>query len=265
MSETVRILFVDDEANILRALERVFIEDDYEILTAPSGEDALEILVSVSPVQVVVSDFRMPGMNGVDFLRRVRGRWPEIVRAVLSGYADTAAIVSAINEGQIYRFIPKPWDDTDLRMTIAAAVEQHKRQAKEIMFANILQKRIDELERENSFLVGRIAGADARAGEILDALPAGVLVVNGEGTIIRCNPEAASLLSGGDREPFADIFDPRIPMEVRTLLERLPAIGRDCARVALGGGAVLAAAGFMEAAGGAPLVAVVIFRENENG
>lgn len=264
MSETARILFVDDEANILRALERVFIEEDYEILTATSGEDALEILMSVPPVQVVVSDYRMPRMNGVDFLRRVRGEWPGIVRAVLSGYADTAAIVSAINEGQIYRFIPKPWNDTDLRMTIAAAVEQHKRQAKEIMFTNILQKRIDELERENSFLVGRIAEADARAGEILDALPAGVLVVNGAGSIIRCNPEAECLLGGAERGSFADMSDPRIPEELRALLERVPAIGRDCARMTVGGSAALAAAGFMEASGCGPLAVAVICREKEN-
>jgi two-component system NtrC family sensor kinase len=265
MADAARILFVDDETHILRSLERVFLEDDYEILTATSGEAALEILERVPPVQVVVSDYRMPRMNGVDFLRRVRGHWPEIVRAVLSGYADTAAIVSAINEGQIYRFIPKPWDDTDLRMTIAAAVEQHKRQAKEIMFANVLQKRIDELERENSFLVGRIAAADARAGEILDALPAGVLVVNGDGAIIRCNPEAESLLGGGDRQPLAGMNDPRIPSVLRTFVEKSTANGHDRSRVTLRGRSVLAAVSVMEASGCGPLVVVVICREKENG
>ncbi len=67
----------------------------------------------------------MPNMNGVEFLREVRTRWPDTVRIVLSGYADTASIVSAINEGEIYRFIPKPWNDDDLKVTIANAIERY--------------------------------------------------------------------------------------------------------------------------------------------
>ncbi|MDD2335713.1 MAG: response regulator [Geobacteraceae bacterium] len=213
MTETIRILFIDDEANILRSLERVFIDDEYEILTARSVSQALEILSNLSPVQVVVSDYRMPQMNGVELLRTVREKWPETVRAVLSGYADTEAIVSAINDGQIYRFIPKPWNDTELRMTIATAVKQYQRLQKEILYAGSLQKRIDDLERENSFLVQRIAVFDdgIAPGEILDILPVGVVVLDETMKIVQSNREARLLLqaaAGGEKCDDQDLQGP---------------------------------------------------------
>ena len=221
MAETIRILFIDDEANILRALERVFLDDDYEILTACSAGEALEILSRLSPVQVVVSDYRMPQMNGVELLRTVRENWPETVRAVLSGYADTEAIVSAINDGQIYRFIPKPWNDVELRMTIAAAVKQYQRLRKEILYAESMQQKIDDLERENSFLVQRIAvSADGIAPqEILDNLPAGIVVLDGTMKIVQCNREARSLLQSAAVDKKCDDRDPRIPEDLCDFLE----------------------------------------------
>jgi len=85
MSDPAKILFVDDEKNVLRALERVFFDDDYEILSAGSADEALEILSNVSTVQVVVSDYRMPRMNGVELLRTVKASWPETVRVIVSG------------------------------------------------------------------------------------------------------------------------------------------------------------------------------------
>ncbi|WP_054694833.1 response regulator [Geotalea toluenoxydans] len=133
MDETVRILCVDDERNVLRAIERMFIDEDYEIITASSGEEGLEKLSSSENVHVIISDYRMPGMNGVEFLKKACSLRPETIRIVLSGYADTAAVVAAINEGEIYRFIPKPWNEDELRMTIAKAVEMfalHRENAK---------------------------------------------------------------------------------------------------------------------------------------
>jgi len=221
MTETIRILFIDDETNILRALERVFFDDDYEILTACSAGEALEILSRLSPIQVVVSDYRMPQMNGVELLRTVREKWPETVRAVLSGYADTEAIVSAINDGQIYRFIPKPWNDVELRMTIAAAVKQYQRLQKEIHYAESMQQKIDDLERENSFLVQRIAvSADGIAPEeILDNLPAGIMVLDGTLKIVQCNREARSLLQSAALDKKCDDPDPQLPDELCAFLE----------------------------------------------
>ena len=97
----IRILFVDDERNVLRSLERLFLEEEYEIFTADSGLEGLEILERSGSFQLIVSDYRMPSMNGVEFLSEVCRRWPETERMILSGYADTAAIVAAINEGPV--------------------------------------------------------------------------------------------------------------------------------------------------------------------
>jgi len=124
MNGEIKILCVDDEPNVLNALKRLFLDEPYTILTAASGQEGLEIIEKEN-VQIIISDYRMPGMNGVDFLKEARKKWPDTVRIVLSGYADTAAIVSAINEGQIYKFVPKPWNDEELKVTISNAIERY--------------------------------------------------------------------------------------------------------------------------------------------
>lgn len=125
MDESVKILCVDDEPNVLKALNRLFMDEDYEIFSAASGEEGLALLAEQWDIQVVISDYRMPGMNGVDFLKAVHDGWPDTIRIVLSGYADTASVVAAINEGQIYKFIGKPWNDDELKATISQAIESY--------------------------------------------------------------------------------------------------------------------------------------------
>ncbi len=118
------VLFVDDEEGILHALRRVFIEENYNILTADSAEEALEIMAS-STVHLVVSDHRMPGMTGAELLRRIKERWPDTIRIMLTGYADVQSIMGAVNEGAVYKFITKPWNDEDLRLTVSLAFQQY--------------------------------------------------------------------------------------------------------------------------------------------
>jgi len=266
MQSPVRILFVDDEQNILRALQRFFLEDEYEILTATSGTEALDLLTAENRIQVVVSDYRMPQMDGVDFLRRVRERWPQTVRVVLSGFADTAAMVSAINEGQIYRFIPKPWDETELRMTVAAAVEQYRRQKKEIMYADALQKRIDELERENSFLVNKAARADPsdQSHEIIDSLPVGVLVMDDTGRIVRLNPEAESLLGAGRESAPSDEPGREAPVELVALMKEAPAPDCPATPIRIDGRIVMATVRPMKPRRDDLLAVAVLWREGPN-
>ncbi|MCQ8182406.1 EAL domain-containing protein [Methylomonas sp. SURF-1] len=115
------ILLVDDEPNILSALRRCLRRDGYEILTAGSGEEVLELLAN-NPVMVILSDQRMPGMSGTEFLSRVKVMHPRMVRMILSGYADVTSITEAINKGEIYRYQTKPWDDDDLRKAMQDAV-----------------------------------------------------------------------------------------------------------------------------------------------
>lgn len=119
-----KILFVDDEENVLKAMCRIFKRENYTILTASSGPEALEILQK-KPVHVVISDHRMQGMTGVELLRKIKALYPQIIRIMLTGHADVNAIMGAVNEGAIYKFITKPWHDEDLRLTVSLALEQY--------------------------------------------------------------------------------------------------------------------------------------------
>ena len=120
-----RVLFVDDEPAILNAVKRLFRREPYEIETASDGASGLEVFRRFRPA-VVVSDHRMPGMTGVEFLARARAIDPEPVRIVLTGCTDLPAAESAINEGEVWRFITKPWNDEDLRATVAGAAERFR-------------------------------------------------------------------------------------------------------------------------------------------
>ena len=118
------LLFVDDEEGVLAAMRRIFIEENYEILTASSGEKAISLLEQ-QPVHLLLTDHRMPGMNGADLLKIVRERWPETIRIMLTGYADVNSIMGAVKDGAVYKFITKPWNDEDLRLTISLALQQY--------------------------------------------------------------------------------------------------------------------------------------------
>ena len=114
-----RVLFVDDEERILNALQALF-RADYDVFTAASGAAALEI-VGKAGIHIVVSDQRMPGMTGVELLREVRRIAPHTVRLLLTGYSDLPALVGCVNEGEVFRYVKKPWDNAEIRATLAAA------------------------------------------------------------------------------------------------------------------------------------------------
>ncbi len=154
MSEAIKILCVDDEKNVLRALKRVFLDCDYEIITAESGSEGLEILNQTDTVQIVISDYRMPQMSGVEFLQEVYRNWPDTLRIVLSGFADMSVIMDAINEGHIYQFIQKPWDDDKLKATISKALDHYFMQQKMIGTEKELIKKHQELNNPNTYQEG---------------------------------------------------------------------------------------------------------------
>ena len=122
--KTYRILLVDDEPNVLNALRRVFRQENYIILAAGNGREALNLLEK-EPCQLMISDYMMPGINGADLLKRVKEKYPEMIRIMLTGHADTGAVMGAIKEGAVYKFILKPWNDDDLRVTVGLALEQY--------------------------------------------------------------------------------------------------------------------------------------------
>ncbi|AOE86379.1 EAL domain-containing protein [Pseudomonas sp. TCU-HL1] len=123
-SNTQTLLLLDDEENILRALTRVLRRDGYQILTASRAQDAFAQLAK-HDIQVILSDQRMPEMNGTEFLSRVKDLYPDTIRIVLSGYTDLKSVTDAINQGAIYKFLTKPWDDEQLRAVIAQAFLHH--------------------------------------------------------------------------------------------------------------------------------------------
>jgi type II secretory ATPase GspE/PulE/Tfp pilus assembly ATPase PilB-like protein/FixJ family two-component response regulator len=119
-----RILFVDDEEYVLKAMLRIFRRENYKLLTVVSAAEALDML-KAEPIQVIISDYRMPGMNGADLLRKIKELYPQTIRIMLTGFADVNAIMGAINDGAVYKFITKPWNDDDLRLTVSLALEQY--------------------------------------------------------------------------------------------------------------------------------------------
>ena len=117
--DRVRVLFVDDEERVLNGLRALF-RLDYQVFTAENGAAALELVKRFS-IPVVVSDQRMPGMTGVELLRQIRAIAPQTVRLLLTGYTDLAALVGSINEGEVFRFVRKPWDNDEIRAVLAEA------------------------------------------------------------------------------------------------------------------------------------------------
>ena len=117
------ILCVDDEPNILSALRRLFRAAGLQVRTAVGGAAGL-LALEAEPIDLVISDMRMPEMDGTEFLQHVRQRWPETVRLLLTGYSDVSSIIEAINRGEIYRYISKPWDDNDIILIVRQALER---------------------------------------------------------------------------------------------------------------------------------------------
>ncbi len=118
------LLFVDDEKSILNSLRRTFRNENYKILLASSGAEALEIL-KTNEVSIIISDQRMPGMTGAQFLAQSKFEAPHAIRILLTGYSDIDDAVQSINEGQIFRYLNKPWDEMDLKHTVLQALVFH--------------------------------------------------------------------------------------------------------------------------------------------
>ena len=125
MDESTKVLFLDDEKNVLNSLKRLFMDDDLDILTCTTGLEALEVL-KTGDISVVVSDNVMPEMRGIEFLQRARHVSPDSVRIMVTGHADMQAAVDAINKGEVYKFITKPWDDDELRKVVFGAIDRHR-------------------------------------------------------------------------------------------------------------------------------------------
>ncbi|MEY8879691.1 MAG: EAL domain-containing protein [Leptothrix sp. (in: b-proteobacteria)] len=195
-ARTRTLLLVDDEDNIVSALKRLLRRDGYQIITACSAAEGLQKLAE-HPVDVIVSDQRMPGMTGVEFLHRAKALYPSTVRIVLSGFTELQSIIDAVNEGAIYKFLTKPWDDELLRTHIAEAFAQkeladdNRRLSRQVETANAdLATLNDRLERlvtkERAHAEVMVAGANGIRG-LLDELPLALFGVDPDGLIAYTN------------------------------------------------------------------------------
>jgi len=119
----ITILYVDDEENNLFSFKATF-RIKYNVITALSGDEALKILAEKS-VQIIITDQRMPGMTGVEFLEQVLEKYPDPMRILLTGYADMGAVVDAVNKGKIFHYLAKPWNEEELDITINRAYEKY--------------------------------------------------------------------------------------------------------------------------------------------
>ncbi|MEE9441775.1 MAG: response regulator [candidate division Zixibacteria bacterium] len=196
MPDCRTILIVDDELNVLKSLKRLLLGNDYKLLTATSGKDGLDILKE-NKVQIVISDYRMPEMTGVEFLNIVKDKYPDTIRMILSGYADVSAVVEAINEGHVYKFIGKPWNDQEVITTIMRAFEQQQLSSYVDKLNIELQNRNQELELLTKSLEEKVAHrtrdlemknrALIVAQNILNRLPTGVMGIDSDMTVVYMN------------------------------------------------------------------------------
>ncbi len=165
------VLVVDDETDILRAFELSY-GDDFTILTADGGKRALDVLAA-EDVSVIVSDQRMPGMDGSEFLERSMDVRPNAVRIVLTGYTDIDALVRAVNRSRIYRYLTKPWDDEDMRTALTRAIELFNLARENARLVQELRRVNERLAMENAYLrtaklaPGRIVGDSPGMQEVL--------------------------------------------------------------------------------------------------
>jgi diguanylate cyclase (GGDEF)-like protein/PAS domain S-box-containing protein len=196
------LLLVDDEPNILAALKRQLRGGGYRILTAPGGQQGLDLLAT-EEVDVIVSDQRMPGMTGVDFLRMVKTLYPQTVRLVLSGFTELQSVTDAVNEGAIYKFLTKPWDDTQLRGHIDEAfahkemADENRRLDLEVRTANYglarANRQLGEVLQQQQEQISRDGVSLEIVRELLQHVPQPIIGVDDDGLVAFANLAAQVL------------------------------------------------------------------------
>ncbi len=196
------LLLVDDEVNIVAAVKRLLRRGNYTILTANSGQEGLEVLAK-HEVDVIVSDQRMPGMTGVEFLRIAKGLYPDTVRIVLSGYTELQSVTDAVNEGAIYKFLTKPWDDEQLHEHVEEAfrrkgmADENKRLNLEVRTANLelaaANRQLEEVLKQQQQQIKRDEVSLDIVREALQNVPLPVIGVD-DGDVVAFANNAAQAL-----------------------------------------------------------------------
>jgi len=156
VEQPVKILLVDDEPNILKSIQRILIDEEYELLTADCGEDALEILRTHKDLALIISDQRMPGMSGIELLAQSREIAPTAYRILLTGYADIEAVIDSINKSAVSRFILKPWENDMLLDAVNDTISHYLLNCENKRLNNLVAQQNQELQSWNSTLESRV-------------------------------------------------------------------------------------------------------------
>lgn len=164
-----RVMLVDDEENILNSLRRLLRGQPYDLVMAHSGDEALQ-LFEAQPIDLVVSDARMPGMDGATLLAEIHKRDPGCMSVLLTGYADINTIITAINEGQIYRYLSKPWNDEELLLTIRQALAYQFAERERERLQRLTQEQNQQLKNLNDNLEKRVQARTAELQQTADML-----------------------------------------------------------------------------------------------
>jgi response regulator RpfG family c-di-GMP phosphodiesterase len=149
------ILCVDDEPNVLKALRRLFRGGDYVIHLTESGAEGLEVLEQQT-IDLIISDMRMPHMSGAEFLAQAATQWPDTVRILLTGYADIESTIAAVNQGKIYSYCSKPWEDDELKALVAKAIEEKRLREERVQLFEIIHRQNAELKDLNNNLEEKV-------------------------------------------------------------------------------------------------------------
>ncbi len=212
MENKKTIMIVDDEEYVLNSLKRLLYRDGYRILTALSAEEGYKI-VTENEVQLIISDQRMPGESGTEFLAKIRVDFPDIIRTIISGYTDVDSITESINKGHIYKFFYKPWDENNLRLEIKQCLEQYELVRKNRELNELIVKKNKELEIINNELVRINTNLESIVEErtkdleiqnkalelfraIIEDMPLPVIGISSDGMIVMRNKKALEITHG---------------------------------------------------------------------
>ena len=240
------LLLVDDEEGISASLFRLLRRDGYTILRANSGQGGLELLAQ-HKVGVIISDQRMPGMTGTEFLSKVKELYPDTVRIVLSGYTELNSVTDAINRGAIYKFLTKPWEDDLLRANVEEAFHRYEMKMENARLARELQEANGELLRINQELEKRVEEKTREvmrnlhvlqvSQEMLEHLPVAVVGIGEDGMIAIANQMAHQLFgAGGARPLLGEAANEVIPAELLSHVSNGESIKQESKKLRLADG-----------------------------
>ncbi len=242
MENKKTILIVDDEEYVLNSLKRLLHRDGYRILTAMSAEEGYRILTE-NDVQLIVTDQRMPGESGIEFLAKTKKDFPDVIRTILSGYTDVDSITESINKGHIFKFFYKPWDENNLRLEIKQCLEQYELIRKNRELNELIVKKNKELEIINDELVRINTNLESIVEErtkdleiqnralelfraIIEDMPLPVIGISSDGMIVMRNKKALDITHGNSGFEVGNYIADCFPDDLNEHVERAIKDGR---------------------------------------